>query len=106
MPESLEQCPTSPVRAPRPLSPPAFGFRHSSFGFPSDFATRISGFPPGHRPIVIPRLPGPDGFTVPGILKVSPISDQGNLLEIATKFGGPDQLRNAVNQLQLLLYAS
>jgi type I restriction enzyme R subunit len=41
---------------------------------------------------------------VPDILKVPPISDHGNVLEIATKFGGPEELRAAVEKLQTLLY--
>jgi type I restriction enzyme R subunit len=45
-------------------------------------------------------------FTLPDVLKVRPISDHGNVNEIIGKFGGADQLRNAVNQLQPLLYAS
>ena len=44
-------------------------------------------------------------FTLPDVLKVRPISDHGNVNEIIGKFGGADQLRNAVNQLQSLLYA-
>ena len=44
-------------------------------------------------------------FTLPDVLKVRPISDHGNVNEIIGKFGGADQLRNAVNQLQTLLYA-
>ena len=36
----------------------------------------------------------------PDILKVPPISDHGNVLEIAGKFGGPEQLRAAVEKLQ------
>ena len=44
-------------------------------------------------------------FTLPDVLKVQPISSHGNVNEIMSKFGGPDQLRNAVNQLQSLLYA-
>jgi hypothetical protein len=35
-----------------------------------------------------------------------PISDHGNVNEIIGKFGGADQLPNAVNQLQSLLYAA
>ncbi len=34
-----------------------------------------------------------------------PISHHGNVNEIISKFGGADQLRSAVNQLQSLLYA-
>jgi len=48
---------------------------------------------------------GTDGFSVPGILKVVPISAHGNVLEIADKFGGAEQLRAAVDKLQTLLYA-
>jgi len=43
---------------------------------------------------------------LPDALKVRPISDHGNVNEIIGKFGGADQLRNAVNQLQSLLYAA
>jgi len=45
-------------------------------------------------------------FTLPDVLKVPPISQHGNVNEIIGKFGGADQLRNAVNQLQSLLYAA
>ena len=45
-------------------------------------------------------------FTLPDVLKVRPISDHGNVNEIIGKFGGADQLRNAVNQLQSLLYSA
>ena len=45
-------------------------------------------------------------FNLPDVLKVPPISHHGNVAEIISKFGGPDQLRNAVNQLQWLLYAA
>jgi type I restriction enzyme R subunit len=44
-------------------------------------------------------------FTLPDVLKVRPISDHGNVNEIITKFGGADQLREAVGKLQTLLYA-
>ena len=44
-------------------------------------------------------------FVVPDILKVPPISDRGNVIEIANYFGGAEQLREAVNELQTLLYA-
>jgi len=37
---------------------------------------------------------------------VPPISHHGNVNEIIGKFGGADQLRTAVNQLQSLLYAA
>jgi type I restriction enzyme R subunit len=45
-------------------------------------------------------------FTLPDVLKVPPISQHGNVAEIIGKFGGTDQLRNAVNELQSLLYAA
>ncbi len=44
-------------------------------------------------------------FVVPDILKVPPISERGNVIEIANYFGGAEQLREAVNELQTLLYA-
>jgi type I restriction enzyme R subunit len=44
-------------------------------------------------------------FRIPDILKVPPISKHGNVLEIAAKFGGPDVLRNAIYNMQALLYA-
>ncbi len=43
-------------------------------------------------------------FTLPDVLKLPPISHHGNVNEIIGKFGGAEQLRNAVNQLQSLLY--
>jgi len=45
-------------------------------------------------------------FIMPDALKVPPLSDYGNVREIAGLFGGFDQLREAVNQLQTLLYAA
>jgi type I restriction enzyme R subunit len=41
---------------------------------------------------------------VPDILKVPPISNHGNVLEIADKFGGAEHLRAAIESLQNLLY--
>jgi len=43
-------------------------------------------------------------FQIPAILKVPPISERGTVLEIAAMFGGADQLRSAVNEMQMLLY--
>jgi type I restriction enzyme R subunit len=40
------------------------------------------------------------------VLKVRPSSDHGNVNEIIDVFGGADELRNAVNQLQTRLYAA
>jgi type I restriction enzyme R subunit len=45
-------------------------------------------------------------FQMPDVLKVPPISRHGNVIEIAGLFGGADQLREAVGQLQQLLYAA
>ena len=39
-------------------------------------------------------------------LKVPPISQHGNMAEIAQLFGGFEKLGSAVNQLQSLLYAA
>ncbi|MBU1751794.1 MAG: DEAD/DEAH box helicase family protein [Chloroflexi bacterium] len=45
-------------------------------------------------------------FQIPDVFKVPPISNRGNVREIAQLFGGPVQLRTAVNRLQTLLYAA
>ena len=45
-------------------------------------------------------------FQIPDVLKVPPISRHGNVIEIANLFGGPDQLRHAVGELQQLLYTA
>ncbi len=45
-------------------------------------------------------------FILPDALKVPPISGYGNVREIAGLFGGFEPLREAVNQLQTLLYAA
>ena len=45
-------------------------------------------------------------FVIPDILKVPPLSEHGNVLEIASQFGGGEALRHAVHQLQTLLYQS
>ena len=45
-------------------------------------------------------------FTIPDVLKLEPISRHGNVMEIASFFGGPTKLREAVNQLQTLLYSA
>jgi type I restriction enzyme R subunit len=45
-------------------------------------------------------------FELPDILKVPPISNHGNVIEIAGFFGGPEKLSDAVNRLQALLYAA
>jgi type I restriction enzyme R subunit len=45
-------------------------------------------------------------FLIPDALEVPPISEHGNVIEIAARFGGVEQLRRAVIQLQTLLYAA
>jgi type I restriction enzyme R subunit len=43
---------------------------------------------------------------IPDALKVPPISERGNVGEIIGFFGGPEQLRNAISELQSLLYSA
>lgn len=45
-------------------------------------------------------------FLIPDALKVPPISEHGNVIEIAALFGGGDKLRSAVEELQRLLYVA
>jgi type I restriction enzyme, R subunit len=45
-------------------------------------------------------------FVLPGVLRVPPISNHGQVAEIVRLFGGPDQLRAAVTELQNELYAA
>jgi type I restriction enzyme R subunit len=45
-------------------------------------------------------------FVIPDVLKVSPISERGNVMEIAGYFGGAEKLKKAVDELQALLYAA
>ena len=45
-------------------------------------------------------------FVLPDVLKVPPLSTHGQVGDIVRFFGGADQLRNAVSQLQSLLYAA
>jgi type I restriction enzyme R subunit len=45
-------------------------------------------------------------FLLPDVLRVPPISTYGQPSEIIKLFGGPEQLRQAVNELQGLLYAA
>ncbi len=49
---------------------------------------------------------GIEEFSFPDILKVPPILLHGNVMEISSKFGGPEKLRGAIEQMQTLLYAS
>jgi type I restriction enzyme, R subunit len=45
-------------------------------------------------------------FVLPDVLRVPPISSHGQPAEIIKLFGGPDQLRQAVNDLQVILYGA
>ena len=48
---------------------------------------------------------GEGGATLADVLKLPPISHQGNVNEIIGKFGGADKPRDIVNRLQSLLYS-
>lgn len=43
-------------------------------------------------------------FKMPDVLEVPPFNDWGNIIEIAARFGGGSQMRDAVNELQQRLY--
>ena len=43
---------------------------------------------------------------IPEALKVPPISERGNVGEIISFFGGPEQLKHAVTELQAMLYSA
>ena len=45
-------------------------------------------------------------FTMPDVLKIPPLSEHGNVSEIAHLFGGAEPLKQALEQLQTLLYAA
>lgn len=45
-------------------------------------------------------------FVIPDVLELPPINRHGNVMEIATLFGGEDKLIEAVQRLQTLLYAA
>jgi type I restriction enzyme R subunit len=49
---------------------------------------------------------GAEQFAIPEILEVPPISEYGNVAEIVNYFGGVQQLRSAVSEMQRLLYAA
>lgn len=48
---------------------------------------------------------GPKQFNIPDALQVSPISDHGNVMEIASLFGGAARMKAAVDKMQTLLYS-
>lgn len=45
-------------------------------------------------------------FVIPDVLELPPINQHGNVIEIANKFGGIEPLRQAIRELQTLLYAA
>lgn len=45
-------------------------------------------------------------FKLPDVLQIPPISAHGNIREIMSLFGGAEKLKNAVTDLQALLYAA
>lgn len=49
---------------------------------------------------------GLEQLKLPDVLKVPPLSSHGNPSEIAVAFGGADELRSAVDELERLLYAA
>ena len=49
---------------------------------------------------------GTGQFVIPDALEVPPISDHGNVIEIAKKFGGTERLMEAIGRMQELLYAA
>jgi type I restriction enzyme R subunit len=76
-----------------------------------DGQTFFNGFTNGARQVLNELLDkyvefGTAQFQIPEILKVAPLSQHGNIIEIAQLFGGPDQLHAAVGDLQQLLYAA
>jgi type I restriction enzyme R subunit len=40
------------------------------------------------------------------VLKITPISNYGNVMEISQFFGGPEELKETLGEMQSLLYAS
>ena len=48
---------------------------------------------------------GVEQFELPDVLQVPPISDKGNVGELAELFGGAAELRSAVERLQVLIYS-
>jgi type I restriction enzyme R subunit len=45
-------------------------------------------------------------FVLPDVLQVPPINRHGNVIQISSLFGGPERLRQAVDELQTRLYAA
>jgi type I restriction enzyme R subunit len=45
-------------------------------------------------------------FAIPEILKVPPMSDRGTVMDISQMFGGAENLKSAISELQALLYVA
>jgi type I restriction enzyme, R subunit len=76
-----------------------------------DSATFFEQYGPDAREVLNAMLEkyveyGTAQFQIPEILKVPPISERGTIPQIAALFGGAEQMRAAVNEMQSLLYAS
>ncbi len=76
-----------------------------------DGQTFLNAFTDGARLVLNELLEkyvefGTAQFQIPDVLKVPPISEHGNVIEISTMFGGADKLRAAVDELQRLLYVA
>jgi type I restriction enzyme R subunit len=48
---------------------------------------------------------GVDQLAVPAVLEVPPISEMGNVIELAGRFGGAREMGEAISELQTILYA-
>jgi type I restriction enzyme R subunit len=73
-----------------------------------DFWTK---FPPEAREVLNAILDkyaehGVRELVVPQVLEVPPLSSMGNVLELARRFGGEENLAAAVRELQVRLYAA
>jgi type I restriction enzyme R subunit len=49
---------------------------------------------------------GVEQWELPNVLKVPPISERGNVVEVTAMFGGPRELQDAVRVLEEMLYAA
>jgi type I restriction enzyme R subunit len=97
--------------ATSPISAPIRSRRERAEAARIDGKTFFDRFTNGAREVLNELLEkyvefGTAQFQIPDILKVPPLSQHGNIIEIAELFGGPEQLRSAVGELQQLLYAA
>jgi type I restriction enzyme R subunit len=49
---------------------------------------------------------GPSGLDVPDVLQVPPLAGMGTIVDLAARFGGAEQMRTAISELQQRLYAA